>query len=114
MRGILIAPSDRFGRLVVVADVATNLLREVRDRRKDARPHPLRLVGRQVVGDDVSLPPLAAWRRSNRCGCSPARILGPNLETADASFEFSSLIDRQCQRDVAPESTSTASVSTSH
>ena len=36
MRRIAIAPADRFRRLVVVPDVATNLAREVRDGREDA------------------------------------------------------------------------------
>ena len=36
MRRVSIAPPDRFGRRVVVPDVATDLSGQVRDRRKDA------------------------------------------------------------------------------
>ena len=36
MRGVAVAPANRFRRLVVVPDVTTNLAREVRDRGEDA------------------------------------------------------------------------------
>src|SRR5262245_19435555 len=92
MSWIAITPPDRFRRLVVVADVPTNLAREVGDRTEDAarqeiafdfrkpqldlvepgrigrreveldgrvlqkkRSHRLRLMRREVVGDDVNL-----------------------------------------------------------
>jgi hypothetical protein len=42
------------------------------------------------------------------------RILGSDLETAHAALELGSFIGRQRQRHMAPDSTSTASVSTSH
>ena len=45
---------------------------------------------------------------------SPAPVFSPNLEASHAAFQLGSFIGRQCQRHMAPNSTSTASVSTSH
>jgi hypothetical protein len=45
---------------------------------------------------------------------SPTRVFSPNLEAAHAAFQLGSFIGRQRQRHMAPNSTSTASPSTSH
>ena len=44
----------------------------------------------------------------------PARVLRSNFEAPDSAFQFGSFIGCQCQRHMARQGTSTASVSTGH
>jgi len=105
----------------------TRFHRGRQDRRRlaaVARPQALQTVGQESAPPPIDVVAVAGHRRFNRRirvavgehqnHARAARILRSNLETANASFQFRSLIGRQSQRHMGPESASTASVSTSH
>jgi len=88
------------------------------------RPRTLKTLGHKPSSPPIDVVAITRDRRFNRRvrraiiqhqnHSRPAGIFCANLQTAYATLEFESFISREGQRHMAPNSTSTASLSTSH
>ena len=88
------------------------------------RPQAVHPIGQKATAPPIDVVAIARDRRFNsrvrvairqhQNHPRTARVFGSDLEAAYTAFELGSFIGRQRQRHMAPNSTSTASVSTSH
>ena len=79
------------------------------------RPQALQPIGQEPAAPPIDVVPIARDRRFNgrvrvairqhQNHPRAARVLSPDLETADAAFELGAFIGRQRQRHMAPDST---------
>jgi hypothetical protein len=89
-----------------------------------ARLQPLETIRQEAAAPSIDVVAVARDRgldrrvritiRQHQDHPGAARVLGSDLESADASLELRSFIAGQCQPHMARQSTSTASVRTSH